>query len=62
MRQITLYGTKDKLWGLYDSLLSAGVTPRPRLLDGGQCLLMFVKEISIEEAEAILSDDMCRRG
>ncbi len=57
MKQITLYGTKDKLWDLLESLLTEGVDPRPRLLDGGQCLIVFVKEISVEEADTILSDD-----
>lgn len=58
MKQITLSGDKQKIWDLYDSLLMKDVEPKPKRIDGGQCIVITVKEISVEEADAILADDI----
>lgn len=57
MKQITLYGTKDKLWVLYENLILAGISPRPEIVDGGRYVIVYVDEISIEEAHNILKDE-----
>jgi len=57
MKQITLYGTKDKLWILYENLVLAGITPKPIIVDGGRYVIVYVDEISIEEAHNILKDE-----
>ena len=57
MKQITLYGTKDKLWILYENLVLAGITPKPKIVDGGRYVIVYVDEISIEEAHNILKDE-----
>ena len=55
MRMITLYGAKDRLWDLFESLILQGV--KTQIVGDGQYIIIPVKEISVEEADAILSND-----
>ena len=55
MRKITLYGSKDRLWDLFESLILQGV--KTQIVGDGQYIIIPVKEISVEEADAILSND-----
>ena len=55
MRKITLYGAKDRLWDLFESLILQGV--KTQIVGDGQYIIIPVKEISVEEADAILSND-----
>ena len=61
MGNITLSGSKDRLWELFESLLLQGV--KAQMIGDGQCIIIpVVKEISVGEAEDILSEDICRHG
>ncbi len=60
MREITLYGPKDKLWNLFESLLLQGV--KAQMVGDAKYVIIPVKEISVGEAEDILSEDICRHG
>ena len=55
MRKITLYGPKDRLWDLFESLLLQGV--KAQMIGDAQYVIIPVIEISVEEADAILSND-----
>lgn len=55
MRNITLYGPKDRLWDLFESLLLQGV--KTQMIGDAQYVIIPVQEISVEEADAILSND-----
>ena len=60
MRKITLYGAKERLWDLFESLLLEGV--KAQMVGDAQYVIIPVKEISVGEAEDILSEDICRHG
>ena len=55
MRNITLYGPKDRLWDLFESLLLEGV--KAQMVGDAQYVIIPVQVISVEEADAILSND-----
>ena len=55
MREITLYGPKDRLWDLFESLILQGV--KTQMIGDAQYVIIPVKVISVEEADAILSND-----
>ena len=55
MRNITLYGPKDRLWDLFESLLLEGV--KAQMIGDAQYVIIPVQVISVEEADAILSND-----
>lgn len=55
MRNITLYGPKDRLWDLFESLLLEGV--KAQMVGNAQYVIIPVKVITVEEADAILSND-----
>ena len=55
MRKITLYGAKDRLWDFYESLILQGV--KAQMVGDAQYVIIPVKVISVEEADAILSND-----
>ena len=55
MRNITLYGPKDRLWDLFESLLLQGV--KAQMIGDAQYVIIPVQVISVEEADAILSND-----
>lgn len=57
MKEVVLYGTNKKLWDLYESLVLENIVPRPKMVGDAQSVIIYVKEISIEEADAILSED-----
>ena len=60
MGNITLSGSKDRLWDLFESLLLEGV--KAQMVGDAQYVIIPVKEISVGEAEDILSEDICRHG
>lgn len=55
MREITQYGPKDRLWDLFESLILQGV--KTQMIGDAQYVIIPVKVISVEEADAILSND-----